>query len=129
MMYDLLANLTDSLFNNQPADLCSGMTHSVTIPINKIIACRVLIIYAPYCPEPSVPFTNNLAKLSRVVSGQNNSRTFNGLEKTLEWTAQLSFNNSINLQVHTEPPYNNHDPHPTKNDEDGIYTRASCGNR
>ncbi len=52
-------------------------------------------------------------------------RTFNGLEKTLEWTAQLYFNNSINQQVHTQPPYTNHGPPQTTNEEDGVYTGAS----
>jgi protocatechuate 3,4-dioxygenase beta subunit len=52
-------------------------------------------------------------------------RTFNGLEKTLEWTAQLYFNDSINQQVHTRPPYSNHGPPQTTNEEDGIYTGAS----
>jgi protocatechuate 3,4-dioxygenase beta subunit len=52
-------------------------------------------------------------------------RTFNGLEKTLEWTAQLYFNDSINQQVHMQPPYSNHGPPQTTNEEDGIYTGAS----
>ena len=52
-------------------------------------------------------------------------RTFNGLEKTLEWTAQLYFNDSINQQVHMQPPYSNHGPPQTMNEEDGIYTGAS----
>ncbi len=52
-------------------------------------------------------------------------RTFNGLEKTLEWTAQLYFNNSINQQVHTQPPYTNHGPPQTTNEEDGVYTGPS----
>jgi protocatechuate 3,4-dioxygenase beta subunit len=52
-------------------------------------------------------------------------RTFNGLKKTMEWTSQLYFNNSINQQVHTEPPYSNHGPPQTMNEEDGIYTGPS----
>jgi len=52
-------------------------------------------------------------------------RTFNGSEKTLEWTAQLYFNNSINQQVHEQTPYSNHGPPQTTNEEDMIYTGAS----
>jgi protocatechuate 3,4-dioxygenase beta subunit len=52
-------------------------------------------------------------------------RTFNGLEKTMEWTSQFYFNNSINQQVHTEPPYSNHGPPQTRNEDDGIYTGPS----
>jgi protocatechuate 3,4-dioxygenase beta subunit len=53
-------------------------------------------------------------------------RTFNGWEKTLEWTAQLYFNNSINEQVHEQIPYNNHGPPQTTNEEDMIYSGASA---
>jgi protocatechuate 3,4-dioxygenase beta subunit len=52
-------------------------------------------------------------------------RTFNGLEKTLEWTAQLYFNNSINQQIHEQTPYSNHGPPQTTNEEDMIYTGTS----
>ena len=52
-------------------------------------------------------------------------RTFNGSEKTLEWTAQLYFNNSINEQVHEQSPYNNHGPPQTTNEEDMIYSGTS----
>jgi protocatechuate 3,4-dioxygenase beta subunit len=52
-------------------------------------------------------------------------RTFNGSEKTLEWTSQLYFNNSINQQVHKQIPYSNHGPPQTTNEEDMIYTGAS----
>jgi protocatechuate 3,4-dioxygenase beta subunit len=52
-------------------------------------------------------------------------RTFNGLEKTMEWTSQIYFDNSINQQVHTELPYRNHGPPQTSNEEDGIYTGPS----
>jgi protocatechuate 3,4-dioxygenase beta subunit len=54
-------------------------------------------------------------------------RTLNGSEKTLEWTAQLYFNNSINQQVHEQTPYSNHGPPQTTNEEDMIYTGASMG--
>jgi protocatechuate 3,4-dioxygenase beta subunit len=52
-------------------------------------------------------------------------RTFNGSEKTLEWTAQLYFNNSINQQVHEQTPYSNHGPPQTTNEQDMIYTGGS----
>src|SRR5690349_21947532 len=52
-------------------------------------------------------------------------RTFNGSEKTLEWTAQLYLNNSINQQVSMQPPYSNHGSPQTTNEQDGIYTGAS----
>ena len=52
-------------------------------------------------------------------------RTFNGLEKTIEWTSQIYFDDSINQQVHTELPYSNHGPPQTSNEEDGIYTGPS----
>lgn len=52
-------------------------------------------------------------------------RTFNGSEKTLEWTSQLYFNNSINEQVHKQSPYDNHGPPQTTNERDMIYSGAS----
>jgi protocatechuate 3,4-dioxygenase beta subunit len=52
-------------------------------------------------------------------------RTFNGPDNTLEWTAQLYFNNSINQLVHKQTPYSNHGPPQTTNEEDMIYTGAS----
>jgi protocatechuate 3,4-dioxygenase beta subunit len=52
-------------------------------------------------------------------------RTFNGWEKTSEWTSQLYFDNSVNEQVHKQPPYNNHGPPGISNEQDGIYTGAS----
>jgi protocatechuate 3,4-dioxygenase beta subunit len=52
-------------------------------------------------------------------------RTFEGTEKTLEWTSQLYFNNSINEQVHTQPPYSKHGLPDMTNEQDGIYTGAS----
>jgi protocatechuate 3,4-dioxygenase beta subunit len=51
--------------------------------------------------------------------------TIEGLEKTLEWTSQFYFNNSINAQVHIQPPYSNHGPPDMTNEQDGIYTGAS----
>jgi len=52
-------------------------------------------------------------------------RTFEGSEETLEWTSQFYLNNSINEQVHTQPPYSNHGPVDMTNEEDFIYTGAS----
>jgi hypothetical protein len=52
-------------------------------------------------------------------------RTFNGSEKTLEWTSQLYFDNSVNEQVHKHPPYNKHGPPEISNEQDGIYTGVS----
>jgi protocatechuate 3,4-dioxygenase beta subunit len=51
-------------------------------------------------------------------------RTFEGSEKTLEWTSQFYLNNSISEQVHTQPPYSNHGLEVT-NEEDMIYRGAS----
>ena len=52
-------------------------------------------------------------------------RTFEGSEKTLEWTSQFYLSNSINEQVHIQPPYSNHGPPDITNEQDGIYTGAS----
>lgn len=52
-------------------------------------------------------------------------RTFDGPEKTLEWTSQFYLNNSINEQVHMQHPYSNHGPPDMTNEEDGIYRGAS----
>jgi protocatechuate 3,4-dioxygenase beta subunit len=52
-------------------------------------------------------------------------RTFEGSEKTLEWTSQFYLNNSINEQVHTQLPYSNHGPPDMMNEQDGIYNGAS----
>lgn len=51
--------------------------------------------------------------------------TFNGTENTLEWTAQLYFNNTMNEQIHEQAPYSSHGPPQTLNEEDMIYTGAS----
>ena len=52
-------------------------------------------------------------------------RTFEGAEKTFEWTSQFYLDNSINDQVHKQPPYSNHGNLEMTNEEDGIYTGAS----
>src|SRR5918999_785589 len=52
-------------------------------------------------------------------------RTFEGSEKTLEWTSQFYLNNSISEQVHTQPPYSDHGLPEVTNEEDMIYRGAS----
>jgi protocatechuate 3,4-dioxygenase beta subunit len=52
-------------------------------------------------------------------------RIFNGSEKTLEWTSQIYLNNSVNEQVHRQPPYSKHGLPDMTNEQDGIYTGAS----
>jgi protocatechuate 3,4-dioxygenase beta subunit len=52
-------------------------------------------------------------------------RTFSGSEKTLEWTSQLYFDNSINEQVHKQPPYSKHGPPDMTNEQDSIYAGPS----
>lgn len=52
-------------------------------------------------------------------------RILNGSEKTLEWTSQLYFDNSINEQVHKQPPYSKHGLPDTTNEQDFIYAGAS----
>jgi hypothetical protein len=42
-----------------------------------------------------------------------------------EWTSQFYLNNSINEQVHKQPPYSNHGSVTTFNEEDGIYAGPS----
>jgi protocatechuate 3,4-dioxygenase beta subunit len=52
-------------------------------------------------------------------------RTFDGSEKTLEWTSQLYFDKSINEQVHKQLPYSKHGPPDMTNEQDGIYAGPS----
>jgi protocatechuate 3,4-dioxygenase beta subunit len=52
-------------------------------------------------------------------------RTFEGSNKTFEWTSQFYLNNSISEQVHTQPPYSDHGQPDLTNEEDAIYTGAS----
>jgi len=52
-------------------------------------------------------------------------RTFDGTQKTSEWTSQFYFNDTITDQVHSQPPYNNHGQRDTLNNEDSIYTGPS----
>jgi protocatechuate 3,4-dioxygenase beta subunit len=51
--------------------------------------------------------------------------TFDGSEKNLEWTSQLYFDNSVNEQVHKQPPYSKHGPPDMTNEQDGIYAGPS----
>jgi protocatechuate 3,4-dioxygenase beta subunit len=51
-------------------------------------------------------------------------RTFEGTQKQMEWTSQFYLPNSLNEEVHNNPPYNAHSP-VSKNEEDGIYNGAS----
>ena len=57
----------------------------------------------------------------RAVHIHDKVRTFNGSEKTLEWTSQIYLNNSINQQVSTQLPYSNRGPPNMTNQQDGIY--------
>lgn len=52
-------------------------------------------------------------------------RTFDGAQKTFEWTSQFYLDDSINDQVYLQPPYSNHGPSGTRNSEDGIYNGPS----
>ena len=52
-------------------------------------------------------------------------RNSEGSNETLEWTSQFYLNNSINEQVHTQPPYSNHGPVDMTNEEDFIYSGPS----
>jgi protocatechuate 3,4-dioxygenase beta subunit len=53
----------------------------------------------------------------RTIHAHVNVRTFEGSNKTLEWTTQFYFDNSVNKQVHTQPPYNKHGPPSTTNEQ------------
>jgi protocatechuate 3,4-dioxygenase beta subunit len=52
-------------------------------------------------------------------------RTFNGAEKTSEWTSQFYLDDSISDQVQSQPPYSNHGPRPFTNNQDSFYTGPS----
>jgi len=52
-------------------------------------------------------------------------RTFEGSEKTFEWTSQLYINDSISSLVHEQFPYKDHGQPDVKNIDDGIYTGPS----
>jgi protocatechuate 3,4-dioxygenase beta subunit len=52
-------------------------------------------------------------------------RTFEGSNKTMDWTSQFYFDNNLNKQIHTQLPYSKHGPPTTTNEQDGIYTGPS----
>ncbi|MGI0042634.1 MAG: hypothetical protein ACRD47_02895 [Nitrososphaeraceae archaeon] len=52
-------------------------------------------------------------------------RSLEGLQDPFEWTSQFYLNNSLNEQVHKQPPYSNHGPVDMINEEDRIYTGPS----
>ena len=52
-------------------------------------------------------------------------RTFDGQEKTFEWTSQLYIADSVSAEVHEQSPYKNHGQPDIKNMGDGIYAGAS----
>ena len=52
-------------------------------------------------------------------------RSVEALQNPFEWTSQFYLNNSINEQVHKQPPYSDHGPVPMLNEEDGIYAGPS----
>ncbi len=52
-------------------------------------------------------------------------RTFNGPEKTFEWTSQFYLDDSISDQVQSQPPYSEHGPRPFTNYQDPFYTGPS----
>jgi len=52
-------------------------------------------------------------------------RDYEGPEKMLEWTSQLYLPDTLNEQVHLQPPYSNHGPVPVTNEQDFIYTGPS----
>jgi len=52
-------------------------------------------------------------------------RTFEGTEKTFEWTSQLYMDDSISAQVHEQDPYSNHGQPDVMNMDDGIYAGPS----
>jgi protocatechuate 3,4-dioxygenase beta subunit len=52
-------------------------------------------------------------------------RSLEELQNPFEWTSQFYLNNSINEQVHKQPPYSTHGPVTTTNEKDGIYAGPS----
>ena len=52
-------------------------------------------------------------------------RAFTGSKQTLEWTSQFYFDDAVNNDVHTQPPYSQHGPVKWTNEEDYIYNGAS----
>jgi protocatechuate 3,4-dioxygenase beta subunit len=52
-------------------------------------------------------------------------RTFEGTQKTFEWTSQFYLDDSISDQVQSQPPYSSHGPRPFANNQDSFYTGPS----
>ena len=52
-------------------------------------------------------------------------RTFEGSEKTYEWTSQFYLDDSTNESIHMQSPYSDHGIPNVKNNDDGIYTGSS----
>ncbi len=52
-------------------------------------------------------------------------RTFDGEQKTFEWTSQFYFDDSITDKIQSQPPYSDHGPRDTRNSEDAIYNGPS----
>jgi protocatechuate 3,4-dioxygenase beta subunit len=62
---------------------------------------------------------------SRAIHIHDKVRIFNESEKTLDWTSQLYMKDSINKQVHNQPPYSTHGVPDITNEQDAIYTGPS----
>jgi protocatechuate 3,4-dioxygenase beta subunit len=52
-------------------------------------------------------------------------RMFEGSEKTLEFTSQFFFNDTVSDQVYSQPPYNDRGNRDVRNNQDGIFNGAS----
>jgi len=52
-------------------------------------------------------------------------RTYEQTQEKSEWTSQLYFPNSVNQQIHMNPPYSLHGQLDTLNEKDGIYVGTS----
>ncbi|MDQ3852797.1 MAG: intradiol ring-cleavage dioxygenase [Thermoproteota archaeon] len=52
-------------------------------------------------------------------------RMFEGSEKSLEFTSQLYFNDTLTDQVYSHPPYSDRGPRDVRNNQDGIFNGAS----
>ena len=52
-------------------------------------------------------------------------RMFEGSEKTLEFTSQFFFNDTISDQVYSQAPYSDRGTRDMRNDQDGIFNGAS----
>jgi len=52
-------------------------------------------------------------------------RTFDESQEKSEWTSQIYFPNSVNEEIHSNPPYSLHGQPDTPNERDGIFVGAS----